>query len=103
MSGSREKAWGKKKKFREGQSEQILDDLFFHYIDLAFKLRPKVVVAENVKGMLMGNAKGYVKQIIGLLGTAGYDVQLFLLNGASMGLPQKRERVFFIWSFIAKI
>lgn len=96
MLGSREKAWGKKKKFREGQADQILDDLFFHYIDLAHKLKPKVVVAENVKGMLMGNAKGYVKQVIGLYKAAGYDVQLFLLNGATMGLPQKRERVFFI-------
>lgn len=96
MAGSREKAWGKKKKFREGQADQILDDLFFHFIDLAKKLRPKVVVAENVKGMLMGNAKGYVKQIIGLFNVAGYNVQLFLLNGATMGLPQKRERVFFI-------
>ena len=27
---------------------------------------------------------------------AGYDVQLFLLNGVTMGLPQSRERVFFI-------
>lgn len=96
MAGAREKKWGVKKKFREGQANQILDDLFFHYIDLAKKLQPKVVVAENVKGMLMGNAKGYVKQIIGLFGAAGYDVQLFLLNGATMGLPQKRERVFFV-------
>lgn len=96
MAGSREKAWGKKKKFREGQADQILDDLFFHYIDLAKKLQPKVVVAENVKGMLQGNAKGYVKQIINLFNVAGYNVQLFLLNGATMGLPQKRERVFFI-------
>jgi len=96
MSGSREKKWGKKKKFREGQFEQILDDLFFHYIDLVRKLQPKVVVAENVKGIILGNAKGYVKQIINLFNVSGYDVQLFLLNGASMGLPQKRERVFFI-------
>jgi len=96
MAGSREKAWGKKKKFREGQADQILDDLFFHYIELAQKLQPKIVVAENVKGMLMGNAKGYVKQIINLFNVAGYDVQLFLLNGATMGLPQKRERVFFV-------
>jgi DNA (cytosine-5)-methyltransferase 1 len=96
MSGSREDAWGKEKKFREGQANQVLDDLFFHFIDLAFKLRPKVVIAENVKGMLQGNAKGYVKKVSQLLKVAGYDVQIFLLNGASMGLPQKRERVFFV-------
>lgn len=96
MTGSREKGWGKKKVFREGQAEQVLDDLFFHFIELARKLQPKVVIAENVKGMLQGNARGYVKQIIGLFNVIGYDVQLFLLNAASMGVPQKRERVFFI-------
>lgn len=96
MAGSREKGWGKKKVFREGQAEQTLDDLFFDFIELARKLQPKVVIAENVKGMLQGNAKGYVKQIVNLFNVAGYDVQLFLLNAATMGVPQKRERVFFI-------
>jgi DNA (cytosine-5)-methyltransferase 1 len=96
MAGSREKGWQKNKKFREGQVSQTLDDLFFDFIEVAFKLQPKVVIAENVKGMLQGNAKGYVKQIINLFKTSGYNVQLFLLNGASMGLPQRRERVFFI-------
>jgi DNA (cytosine-5)-methyltransferase 1 len=48
--------------------------------------------------MLAGNAKGYVKQIINLFEVAGYNVQLFLLNAASMGVPQQRERVFFICS-----
>jgi len=96
MAGSREKGWGKKKVFREGQSAQVLDDLFFDFIELTRKLQPKVVIAENVKGMLNGNAKGYVKQIISLFNVCGYDVQLFLLNAASMGVPQMRERVFFI-------
>lgn len=98
MAGSREKGWGKKKVFREGQVSQVLDDLFFDFIELARKLQPKVVVAENVKGLIQGNAKGYVKQIINLFNVAGYNVQLFLLNAATMGVPQKRERVFFVCS-----
>ena len=53
----RQKGWGKKKKFREGQAEQVLDTLFFDFIELAGRLRPKVVVAENVKGLLLGEAK----------------------------------------------
>ena len=55
MAGNRDNDWGKKKKFREGQAEQVLDTLFFDFIDLAKKLQPKVVVAENVKGLLLGN------------------------------------------------
>jgi DNA (cytosine-5)-methyltransferase 1 len=96
MAGNREKDWGKEKVFREGQANQRLDDLFFDYIKLAKKLQPKVVIAENVKGMLAGNAKVYVKKIKEAFIDAGYQVQLFLLNSATMGVPQKRERVFFI-------
>ena len=94
--GSREKGWGKKKKFREGQTEQILDTLFFDFIDLAKELQPRIVVAENVKGLLIGNAKKYVRQIYKEFDDAGYYCQHFLLNAATMGVPQKRERVFFI-------
>jgi DNA (cytosine-5)-methyltransferase 1 len=96
MAGNREKDWGKTKVFREGQAEQRLDDLFFDYIRLAKKLQPKVVIAENVKGLIQGNAKSYVHRIKKEFEAAGYKVQLFLLNAASMGVPQKRERVFFI-------
>jgi len=96
MAGSREKAWGENKKFREGQAHQILDDLFFDFIRTAEILKPKVVIAENVKGLIQGKAKGYVKQIFQQFDKAGYDVQLFLLNAAFMGVPQRRERTFFI-------
>ena len=96
MAGSREKAWGKNKMFREGQAKQVLDDLFFDFIDLVARLKPKVVVAENVKGMLAGNAKGYLIEIKKRLQELDYEVQIFCLNGATMGLPQRRERVFVI-------
>lgn len=96
LAGKREKKWGKKAKFREGQAVQILDDLFFDFLDVVEKLNPKVVIAENVKGMLAGNAKGYVHLIIQRLAELGYKTQIFLLNAAAMGVPQKRERVFFI-------
>lgn len=96
VAGAREDGWGVEKKFREGQAKQRLDDLFFWFIRIAEKLQPKVVVAENVKGLILGKAKGYVNEIIRAFDDAGYVVQLFLLNGASMGVPQKRERTFFI-------
>jgi DNA (cytosine-5)-methyltransferase 1 len=98
MAGSREKAFKKEKKFREGQAKQVLSDLFFDFLNLANKLKPKVVVAENVKGMIIGNAKAYTKQVMKRFDEIGYDCQLFLLNAATMGVPQKRERVFFIAS-----
>ena len=96
MAGNREKDWGKEKVFREGQAEQVLDTLFFDFIDLAKKLQPKVVIAENVKGLLLGEAKNYVRQIYKEFDLAGYYVQHWLLDASKMGVPQRRERVFFI-------
>jgi DNA (cytosine-5)-methyltransferase 1 len=95
MAGSREKAWGKDKHFREGQAKQILSDLFFDFLDVAEHLKPKVIIAENVKGMIQGNAKGYCKLVMAQLKEMGYQPQLFLINAADCGVPQRRERVFF--------
>ena len=63
MARTRQETWGKEKRFREGQTEQVLDTLFFDFIDVVRKLRPKVVIAENVKGLLQGAAKKYVQRI----------------------------------------
>jgi len=67
-----------------------------NFIDLAKKLQPKVVIAENVKGLLMGEAVNYVRKINEEFEKAGYYIQHHLLDASKMGVPQKRERVFFI-------
>ena len=95
MTGLREEAWQKQKKFKEGQAAQVLDDLFFQFIELAEKIQPKIIIAENVKGMLIGNARWYTREVVRRFKDIGYDCQVFLLNSARMGVPQKRERVFF--------
>lgn len=95
-AGDRENAWGKEKRFAEGQKLQTLDDLVFVYCDTIAKLMPKCCLLENVSGLVKGNAKSYAKRIVARLNEIGYDVQVFLLNAATMGVPQARERVFFI-------
>ncbi|WP_088832712.1 DNA cytosine methyltransferase [Paenibacillus tyrfis] len=96
MSGDREEKWGGEFMFREGQAKQQLDNLFFDYLDVAEKLQPRAIVAENVSGMIKGNARGYVSLVLSRIREIGYRPQLFLLNSATMGVPQKRERLFFI-------
>lgn len=63
MAGQRAKVWGKKKKFREGQKEQILDDLLFVFIDTVAKLKPKTVIMENVEGLAKGAAVNYLNKV----------------------------------------
>lgn len=96
MAGQREDAWGKKKKFREGQKEQTLDDLFFVSIETVKKLKPKVAIMENVEGLTLGNAWKYVQEIYKRFHEIGYRVKHWLLKGETMGVPQKRHRVFFV-------
>jgi DNA (cytosine-5)-methyltransferase 1 len=94
-AGRRERDWGREKRFREGQTTQVLSDLFFDYLDLVERLRPRVAIAENVKGLVTGNAKGYVRLIMRRFREIGYRPQLFLINALDCGVPQARERVFF--------
>ena len=96
MAGEREKSWGKKKKFREGQAEQTLDDLSFVFIDTVNKLKPKVVIMENVEGIILGAAFTYAQNIYSKFNEIGYKTKHYLLKGECMGVPQTRHRVFFI-------
>lgn len=96
MSGNRERDWGKEKRFKEGKHTQVIDTLFFDFIALAKRLRPKVIIAENVKGIVMGKAIAHLRRIYESFDDAGYYCQHFLLNSAYMGVPQRRERVFFV-------
>lgn len=96
MAGDREESWGKKKKFREGQAEQTLDDLSFVFIEMVKKLNPKAVIMENVEGLLLGEAWNYVQRIYKEFNAAGYTLKHWLLKGENMGVPQARHRVFFV-------
>lgn len=95
LCGDREKNWGKEKVFREGQKRQVLDTLFFDFVALAARLRPKAVVAENVEGMVRGRAAKYAAKVLSDLEAAGYLADWRLLRAEKMGVPQKRHRAFF--------
>lgn len=96
MAGKREETWGKKKKFREGQKGQTLDDLLFVFIETVKNLQPKVAIMENVEGLMKGNAWKYVQKIYKTFHDIGYSVKHWLLKGETMGVPQTRHRVFFV-------
>jgi len=58
--------------------------------------KPKVFVAENVKGLLMRHNKESFAQILKDFGALGYDVSHSLYHSADYGVPQSRERVFIV-------
>ena len=76
--------------------EDMRGTLFFEIARIAKAKRPKYMLLENVKGIL-SNQKGETFRIIlQTLDELGYDVQWMVLNSKFFGVPQHRERVFFI-------
>lgn len=94
MSGARQKNWGKVTKYSD--TTQRSDDLFFEYVRLVDELQPRVFIAENVKGLSVGKAKGYFIRIIDGLKACGYRVKCQLMDAQWMGVPQARERLIFV-------
>jgi len=94
-AGSRERGWGKVKLYSENATQRT-DDLFFEFSRLVKGIQPKVFVAENVSGLVMGKAKGYFKLIHRSLSDAGYNVRASVLDAQWLGVPQVRRRVIFV-------
>jgi DNA (cytosine-5)-methyltransferase 1 len=70
--------------------------LFFQFIKFVNYLKPKVVLIENVQGILSKN-NGYArKKIYEILENQGYNVNSKVLLASDYGVPQKRKRAFFI-------
>lgn len=70
--------------------------LFYDYIRILRKVRPKFFLAENVSGMLASRHTEAVKNIIRLFDESGYDVTLNLVNAKDYGVAEERKRVFYI-------
>lgn len=58
--------------------------------------KPKIFVAENVKGLLMKHNETSLKKVIKDFKGLGYDVSYQLYHAADYGVPQTRERVFIV-------
>jgi DNA (cytosine-5)-methyltransferase 1 len=96
IAGKREKGWGKEKTLSGGIKQKNTEDLFYEYIRFVKNIQPKVFIAENVKGLAAGNAKGYFNDILRKLKECGYYTECRLINAAYLGVPQKRERLIFV-------
>ena len=67
-------------------------DGFPIFLDAVERLRPKVAIIENVRGLLFRN-RDYMGKVADELKRFGYEVDARLLNARDFGTPQNRERV----------
>ncbi|GAC1465393.1 MAG: DNA cytosine methyltransferase [Chamaesiphon sp.] len=82
--------------------KRVIDDprnsLVFHFLRLVVELNPKIFVMENVSGMIQGKSKQLIEELIEKFKFNGYEVEEHykILNAASYGVPQNRERLFLL-------
>ena len=96
VAGKREKGWDKTKNYSDGKTVENIEDLFLDFIRVAKEIKPKVIVAENVKGITFGEATKKLNEFIKAFESIGYYVTYKVLNAADFGVPQARERTIFI-------
>jgi DNA (cytosine-5)-methyltransferase 1 len=80
-----------KRKMDDGRNQ-----LFREYIRLLRGLQPKVLIMENVSGMVKGKMKLIFVEILKELKASGYHVSARLMNAMYFGVPQSRQRMIFI-------
>jgi len=81
---------------KRGGFEDIRGTLFFEIARILRDKRPRYLLLENVKGLLTHDEGKTFQTILGILADLGYDVQWQVLNSKNFGVPQNRERVFFV-------
>ena len=79
-----------------GVKDDINGKLYERYASYVEYFKPKVFLAENVKGILSANKGEAVKIIKKRFENTGYKLKIFLVNFADFGVPQLRERVLFV-------
>lgn len=72
------------------------NQLFRDFVDVVSEIKPKVIIFENVQGILTLNNGEIYKELSLLFGDIGYNLSGKLLNFADYGVPQKRKRVILI-------
>ncbi len=70
--------------------------LFFDITRILKHKQPRLLLLENVKGLLSHDEGRTFATIITTLDELGYDLQWQVLNSKNFGVPQNRERVFIV-------
>lgn len=77
-------------------SDDPRNQLFRDFIDIVKAVQPKIVVFENVEGLLSYENGNTYKEILQLFSDIGYNCLGRLLNTSDYGVPQRRKRVIII-------
>ncbi|VVB57472.1 Modification methylase MthTI [uncultured archaeon] len=69
---------------------------FLYFVEMVKVLKPRAVLIENVSGLKSMKNGEFAENIISALEAAGYRSHSQMLNAIEFGVPQKRQRIFFL-------
>ena len=81
---------------KRGGFDDTRGTLFFEIARIVREKQPRLLLLENVKGLLSHDKGHTFSTIISTLDELGYDLQWQVLNSKNHGVPQNRERVFIV-------
>ena len=74
------------------EKEDPRNKLFFEFIRFVQRIHPKVIMIENVRGLLSRDNGYAIKRIQEILGAAEYNISFQVLDASDYGVPQNRKR-----------
>jgi DNA (cytosine-5)-methyltransferase 1 len=81
---------------KKGFDDQKKGNLFFESMRIVKYKKPKYMIAENVKGLLLHNNGQTLQTIVLILDNLGYNNYFNILNAKNYNIPQNRDRLFII-------
>ncbi|HHX70489.1 MAG TPA: DNA cytosine methyltransferase [Gallicola sp.] len=78
------------------QASDERNTLYLQYVRFVEQINPEFFILENVKGLLTLEKGYFKKEIIDRFSELGYNVTYKVLRASDYGVPQNRERVFFV-------
>ena len=82
---------GKRKGFEDARGT-----LYFEAMRIAREKKPKIIFAENVKGLVNHDKGKTLDTIVHVANECGYIIDYTILNSKYFGVPQNRERWFMV-------
>lgn len=85
-----------KKTYSDGKKVEAIEDLFLEFIRVAKEIQPKVIIAENVRGLMFGDNKAKLVEFMNAFEDIGYIATAKMISAADYGVSQTRERTIFV-------
>ncbi len=83
---------------RKAGFTDIRGQIIFHIANILKEKQPSCFILENVRGLITHNNGESLKIILAELENSGFDVTYKVLTSLDYGVPQMRQRVYFVGS-----